>query len=191
MGPRVWVLGKQQGGGSRLILPCCNFNPTQGLELQQGNAHPDTTQEEQTMDTVYSHSEVVKALKELESATVDFDLEVFEVTKFDQATQARLKEGYLPRMISALRKARLALRNEPLLDETDGVGDSGTLSDGSEPVTALLALESVTVDFGLEVISALQYDVPAQARLQAGYLPRLTRAVRKARLALQLDHTLE
>ena len=139
------------------------------------------------MDAVYSHSEVVNALKELESITVDFGLEVIEVTKFDPTTQARLQVGYLPNLITAVRKARLALRNEPLLDETDGA-DSGTLSDKSEAVKALAALESAAVDFGMEVISALQYDFPAQNRLQVGYLPRLTRAVRKARLALQLDH---
>jgi hypothetical protein len=143
------------------------------------------------MDAIYSHSEVVNALKELESTTVDFGLEVVEVTKFDPTTQARLQAGYLPNLITAVRKARLALRNEPFLDETDGVDDSGTLSDQSEAVKALAALENAVVEFGLEVISALQYDFPAQTRLQLGYLPRLTRAVRQARLALHLDHTLE
>lgn len=140
------------------------------------------------MDTVYNHTDMVEALKALESTAVDFGLEVIDVTKFDLATQTRLQAGYLPSLITAVRKARLALRNEPFLDETDGA-DSGTLSDQSELVKTLIALESAVVGFGMEVINATRYDFPAQTRLQAGYLPRLTRAVRQARLALHLDHT--
>lgn len=61
----------------------------------------------------------------------------------------------------------------------------------SELVDALTELESAAADFTMEVVNMLKYNPGALKLLQKGYLPRLTRAVRKARLALQLDHTLE
>jgi hypothetical protein len=54
---------------------------------------------------------------------------------------------------------------------------------------ALSELESASVNFGLAVIETLKFDLAGQAYLQKGYLPNLTRAVRKARLTLGLDHS--